>query len=87
MGVCVLERWLHDAVEARNPSPGNNGSGDNGSGDNGSGDNGSGDPASINEDSQHHLEMAGKGSMSTAPGDRRFSGSPTGSLESRQGAG
>lgn len=77
MGVCVLERWLHDAVEARNPSPGNNGSGDNGSGD----------PASINEDSQHHLEMAGKGSMSTASGDRRFSGSPTGSLESRQGAG
>jgi hypothetical protein len=73
MGVCVLEKWLHDTSEASNPSPGDNGSG--------------GHALTNKEDSRHHPGMADKGPMPAASQDRCFSGSPTESLESRQGAG
>ena len=73
MGVCVLERWLHDTSEARNPSPGDNGSG--------------GHAITNKEDRRHHPETADNEPMPAASQDRCFSGFPTGSSESLQGAG
>jgi hypothetical protein len=78
MGVCVLERWLHDTPEASNPSPGDSGSMDNGSG---------GHAITDKEDRRHHPGIADEEPMPAASQDRCFSGSPTGPLESRQGAG
>jgi hypothetical protein len=78
MGVCVVERWLHDTSEASNPSPGDSGSGDNGSG---------GHEITNKEDWRRHPGIADKEPAPAASQARCFSGSPTRSLESRQGAG